>query len=385
MLKRGYGPRLSTGVIASSGTLGQIIPPSVVLVLLGSVLNVPVGDLFLAAVIPGVGLVVCYVLYIVIYAQVFPGRAPAMPKAEVSAFRERGFSGELVKSFVFPFLLILAVLGSIFAGIASPTEAAGVGAFGAILLTLSQRKLTMPVLKEVMRETTLLTSMVFMILVGATAFSLVFRGLEGDKLFLGLIERADMSSYAFLFLVMVLVFVAGFYRLHRNCFHHSACGSTSFCGHGHRPDLDWDLTGRQSADFFSYPSVWFCAFLPERRGPTRGENQPPLSGNHPFRADSDCFFDLAGDFPGDDQHVAVETVTAYLDRSNDCSTSAMMSSICSRPTDTLTRPGVMPTANLSSSESLLWVVEAGCVAMVRVSPRLADSEIISNASRNFLP
>lgn len=211
MLKRGYGPRLSTGVIASSGTLGQIIPPSVVLVLLGSVLNVPVGDLFLAAVIPGVGLVVCYVLYIVIYAQVFPGRAPAMPKAEVSAFRERGFSGELVKSFVFPFLLILAVLGSIFAGIASPTEAAGVGAFGAILLTLSQRKLTMPVLKEVMRETTLLTSMVFMILVGATAFSLVFRGLEGDKLFLGLIERADMSSYAFLFLVMVLVFVAGFF------------------------------------------------------------------------------------------------------------------------------------------------------------------------------
>jgi len=211
MLKRGYGPRLSTGVIASSGTLGQIIPPSVVLVLLGSVLNVPVGDLFLAAVIPGVGLVVCYVLYIVIYAQVFPGRAPAMPKAEVSAFRERGFSGELVKSFVFPFLLILAVLGSIFAGIASPTEAAGVGAFGAILLTLSQRKLTMPVLKEVMRETTLLTSMVFMILVGATAFSLVFRGLEGDKLFLGLIERADMSPYAFLFLVMALVFVAGFF------------------------------------------------------------------------------------------------------------------------------------------------------------------------------
>ena len=211
MLKRGYGPRLSTGVIASSGTLGQIIPPSVVLVLLGSVLNVPVGDLFLAAVIPGVGLVACYVLYIIIYAQIFPDKAPAMPKDEVLLFRERGFSQEVVKSFVFPFLLILAVLGSIFAGIASPTEAAGVGAFGAILLTLLQRKLTLPVLKEVMQETTLLTSMVFMILVGATAFSLVFRGLEGDKLFLELIEGADLSPYAFLFLVMALVFVAGFF------------------------------------------------------------------------------------------------------------------------------------------------------------------------------
>ncbi|MEQ8469661.1 MAG: TRAP transporter large permease subunit [Marinoscillum sp.] len=211
MLKRGYGPRLSTGVIASSGTLGQIIPPSVVLVLLGSVLNVPVGDLFVAAIIPGLGLVACYLIYIVVYAQVYPQRAPAMPKEEVTAFRQKGFSVDLVKSFLFPFLLILAVLGSIFAGIASPTEAAGVGSFGAIILTGTQKKLKLNVLKEVMRETTLLTSMVFMILVGATAFSLVFRGLEGDKLFLNLIEGANLSPYGFLFLVMVLVFVAGFF------------------------------------------------------------------------------------------------------------------------------------------------------------------------------
>lgn len=211
MLKRGYGPRLSTGVIASSGTLGQIIPPSVVLVLLGSVLNVSVGDLFVAAIIPGLGLVVCYLLYIIIYAQLFPDKAPAMPSDEVRAFRAAGFSMDVVKSFLFPFLLILAVLGSIFAGVASPTEAAGVGAFGAVVLTRAQKKLNLRVLKEVMRETTLLTSMVFMILVGATAFSLVFRGLEGDKMFLSMIEQANLSPYAFLFLVMVLVFIAGFF------------------------------------------------------------------------------------------------------------------------------------------------------------------------------
>jgi len=211
MLKRGYGPRLSTGVIASSGTLGQIIPPSVVLVLLGSVLNVSVGDLFMAAVVPGLGLVVCYLLYIIIYAQIYPDRAPAMPKAEVLAFRKEGFSKDLVQSFIFPFLLILAVLGSIFAGIASPTEAAGVGAFGALVLTVTQKKLNLIVLKQVMKETTLLTSMVFMILVGATAFSLVFRGLEGDKLFLEILKNANLGPYGFLFLVMALVFVAGFF------------------------------------------------------------------------------------------------------------------------------------------------------------------------------
>ncbi len=211
MLKRGYGPRLSTGTIASSGTLGQIIPPSVVLVLLGSVLQVSVGDLFLAAVIPGVGLVTCYLLYIIIYSRLFPDRAPSMPEEEIKAFQKEGMSAQVIKSFLFPFLLIFAVLGSIFAGIASPTEAAGVGAFGALLLTFLHGKLSFTTLKEVMRETTFLTSMVFMILIGATAFSLVFRGLEGDKLFLSVIESSNLGPYGFLALVMALVFVAGFF------------------------------------------------------------------------------------------------------------------------------------------------------------------------------
>jgi len=211
MLKNGYGPRISTGVIASSGTLGQIIPPSVVLVLLGSVLNVSVGDLFLAAIVPGLGLVLLYLLYIIVYSKIYPERTPGMPEAEIVAFRKAGFSFDLVKSFVFPFLLILAVLGSIFAGVASPTEAAGVGAFGAMVLTIVQGKFNLTILKSVMKETTMITSMVFMILVGATAFSLVFRALEGEKILLSLINQSDLGLYGFLFAVMFIVFIAGFF------------------------------------------------------------------------------------------------------------------------------------------------------------------------------
>ncbi len=211
MLKKGFSPNLSTGVIASSGTLGQIIPPSVVLVLLGSVLNVSVGDLFLAAIIPGVGLILCYLVYIIIYGKIYPDRVPSIPKEELQEFRKAGFTMEVVKSFLFPFLLIFIVLGSIFAGVASPTEAAGVGAFGATVLAISNKKFSLSMLKNVMKETTMLTSMVFMILVGATAFSLVFRGLEGDRIFLDMIQEAHLGPTGFLILVMVMVFIAGFF------------------------------------------------------------------------------------------------------------------------------------------------------------------------------
>lgn len=211
MLKNGYAPSISTGVIASSGTLGQIIPPSVVLVLLGSVLNVSVGNLFLAAVVPGVCLVVIYLIYILIYGQLYPDRVPKIPKAELDAFRSKGFSSDVAKSFLFPFILILVVLGSIFAGIASPTEAAGVGAFGAMMLAIISNQFNLNILKEVMKETTMLTSMVFMILIGATAFSLVFRGLEGDKFLLNLIQSAHLDATSFLILVMVIVFISGFF------------------------------------------------------------------------------------------------------------------------------------------------------------------------------
>jgi tripartite ATP-independent transporter DctM subunit len=211
MLKRGYSTELATGTIAASGTLGQIIPPSVVLVLLGSVLNVSVGKLFMAALVPGVLLVVLYAGYIVVISLVRPASAPSMPDEEIAQFREKGMMVKVFKAFLLPFLLILAVLGSIFAGIASPTEAAAVGAGGATILTVTQGKFSLAILKDVARETTHLTSMVFIILVGATAFSLVFRGLEGDSYLINLIENAQLSPTAFLLLVMTAVFIAGFF------------------------------------------------------------------------------------------------------------------------------------------------------------------------------
>ena len=211
MLKRGYAPTLAMGTIAASGTLGQIIPPSVVLVLLASVLNVSVGALFLAAIVPGFCLIGMYMIYVIIYAQLYPNQAPAMPQEEVTHFRNKGFSKEIIQSFLLPLLLIILVLGTIIGGIASPTDAAGIGAMGALILTAYKGKLNKKILGAVTKETLMLTSMVFMILIGATAFSLVFRGLEGDKLFLEMISKSNLGPNGFLILVMILVFIAGFF------------------------------------------------------------------------------------------------------------------------------------------------------------------------------
>ena len=211
MFKRGYAPTLAMGTIAASGTLGQIIPPSVVLVLLASVLNVSVGALFLAAIVPGFCLIGMYMIYVIIYAQLHPNQAPAMPPEEVAHFRNKGFSKEIIQSFLLPLLLIILVLGTIIGGIASPTEAAGIGAMGTLILTAYKGKLNKKILGAVTKETLMLTSMVFMILIGATAFSLVFRGLEGDKLFLEMISKSNLGPNGFMIIVMIMVFIAGFF------------------------------------------------------------------------------------------------------------------------------------------------------------------------------
>lgn len=208
MLKKGYPPTIATGVIAASGTLGQIIPPSVVLVLLGSVLGVSVGKLFAAALWPSLLLVGAYILYILVLGLLRPH---LFPKGTTTTIWNLAFFKDLLQSLLLPFLLILAVLGAILTGKASPTEASAIGAAGAILLTLSQGKLNWPTVKEVCRDTTHLTAMVFMILLGATTFSLVFRELGGDQYLVQLIARNDLSEYEFLALVMLVVFVAGFF------------------------------------------------------------------------------------------------------------------------------------------------------------------------------
>ena len=218
MLKRSYSPELATGTIASSGTLGQIIPPSVLLVLLGSVLNIDVGSLFSAAFVPGLLLVIGYLLFVIIFARLRPSSAPALPASEVSAFWRQDKKllwTQISLAFLLPLGLIVAVLGSILAGLASPTEAAAVGAFGATLLTIiiktRQSKLNLNLFKAVMQQTTRITSMVFIIIIGSGIFTLVFKQLGGDRYLIDLIEHAQLSPEWFLFLVMIGVFFAGFF------------------------------------------------------------------------------------------------------------------------------------------------------------------------------
>ncbi len=212
MLKQGYSPSLATGTIAASGTLGQIIPPSIVLILLASVMNVPVGDLFKAALLPGLLLVGFYIMYILFKSNFDSTSAPPVDKDTIQAFwSDKQVGLNIIKSFLFPFALIFLVLGSIIAGIATPTEAAGVGAIGAILLSAGMKKVNFKVLREVSVETMKLTSMIFFILLGATCFSFVFRGLGGDEFLVSAIQSADLSSIQFLLIVMLIMFISGFF------------------------------------------------------------------------------------------------------------------------------------------------------------------------------
>ena len=213
MLRRGYQKELACGTVAASGTLGQIIPPSIVLVLIGDIVGVSVGDLFLGAVLPGLVLVGLYIIYILIVAYLRPDIAPAIPQEELDAISTKELVARVGKALVPPLFLMIAVLGSIFAGIASPTEAAAVGAVGATLLTLLNRKFKMETLQAVMISTVRLTCMVFIILCGAAAFGLVFRGLNGDGLvreFLGGLAHKYSHGHV-LFIVMALIFVIGFF------------------------------------------------------------------------------------------------------------------------------------------------------------------------------
>jgi tripartite ATP-independent transporter DctM subunit len=213
MLKRGYQKELATGTVSASGTLGQIIPPSIVLVLIGDIVGVPVGDLFMGAVLPGMVLVGLYIIYILIVAFLKPDWAPPIPKEELAALTPAIMLKKFTRALFPPLFLMVAVLGSIFAGVASPTEAAGVGAVGATLLTIANKKFSMKILQEVMHSTMQLTCMVFIILVGAASFGLVFRGMGGDHLvreFLGGIAHHH-GQWTVLAIVMGLIFVIGFF------------------------------------------------------------------------------------------------------------------------------------------------------------------------------
>jgi len=219
MLARGYSEKVSTGLIAATGTLGQIIPPSIALVILGDVLatayqqsqlkignyiakSLSVGDLFMAAIVPGLILVFLYGLYFV-----FSLKKEVLTVNE-NQKHENFF--KLISTLIPPFFLIFAVLGSIITGIASPTEAAGIGALGAIIIALIHKKLNLEILKESTTQSAFISSMVFLILIGASIFSLVFRGLGGEELITEIFNAIPGGLFGSMLLVMLLVFVLGF-------------------------------------------------------------------------------------------------------------------------------------------------------------------------------
>jgi len=211
MLRNGYSRSLTTGTVAASGTLGQIIPPSIVLVLLGEIMNISVGDLFIGAIIPGLILVVLYMIYAFVIAQIKPEWAPPIAQEILDRMTRQELLGKVFKALIPPLFLMIAVLGSIFAGIASPTEAASVGAVGATILTAMHKRFNYQIVKDVMEATTKLTCMVFIILVGASTLGLVFRGLGGDNLVRGLILSLPFGKWGILFIVMSIIFIAGFF------------------------------------------------------------------------------------------------------------------------------------------------------------------------------
>lgn len=206
MLRRHYARPFSTGVIAASGTLGQIIPPSIVLILLGDVMGVPVGRLFIGAVVPGLLLVLLFLLYIGFYAWAKPQAAPALaPDPDEKLLRK------VCVTLLPPLVLVVGVLGSIFFGVASPTESAAVGALGALVLAALHGQLSLDKLRAAMTLTTRLTSMVFLILIGATAFGLVFRGMGGDDLVAQVLTQLPGGAWGFLTVSMALIFCLGFF------------------------------------------------------------------------------------------------------------------------------------------------------------------------------
>ncbi len=205
MIRFGYDKSLAAGTIAASGTLGQIIPPSVVLIILGDVMSVSVGDLFKAAIVPGILLVIFYLLYIFIYSYIKKDSAPPVDLGRKIDKKE------FIVSVLPPALLITAVLGSIFAGVATPTESAAMGVVGALLLSMKNGTLNIDMIKYVLRESVKLTAMIFMILIGATAFSLVFNELGGGDMVHAFFSEEIADPRLFVLIAMIAIFLLGFF------------------------------------------------------------------------------------------------------------------------------------------------------------------------------
>lgn len=208
MLKNDYSPDLACGVVCATGTLGILIPPSIMLVIMGDQVRISVGDLFMGAVFPGLLLGVLYTTFIIVYAWLKPSVAPLPKNVEPVSIL---IVIKVFKSIIPPAMLILAVLGSIFMGIATPTEASGVGALGAFLLAVSRGRLSFKDFKSVINKTTHTTSYIFALFVGATAFALILRGLGGDELIEGALTSLPFGPEGVVIVVLIIAFILGFF------------------------------------------------------------------------------------------------------------------------------------------------------------------------------
>ena len=210
MLKYKYDKRLATGVICASGTLGQIIPPSIILIILGDVMGVPVGDLFKAALLPGAVLVGAFIIYVLGVSFIRPEAAPALPKDEAAGHGVQP-CWNAFKAIAPPLALMIAVLGSIFYGIATPTESSAIGGIGAILLSIIYRQFSWKIIYEAAIETVKVTSMVFAIFIGATAFSMVFSYTGGEEVIEEVMTSLPGEKWGFLILTMIVILILGFF------------------------------------------------------------------------------------------------------------------------------------------------------------------------------
>ena len=211
MLRRGYDKGLACGTICASGTLGQIIPPSLILILLADITNQSVGTLFAAAMMPGLMLAGLYIGYILLLGMLKPDMAPAIPPEERAAISATQLAGKLIRVVAPPVGLVIAVLGSIVAGIAAPSEAAAMGALGSIVVAAIGNRLSFTVMRETCESTTRITAMVLFILICAQVFSLAFRGLQGERLVQDAFSVLPGGTNAQIWFLMALIFVLGFF------------------------------------------------------------------------------------------------------------------------------------------------------------------------------
>ncbi len=211
LLKRNYSHSVSCGTICASGTLGQILPPSLVLILLADISGEAIGPLFAAALMPGLLLAVCYILYIIVLSKFAPHHVPPIDKEERDSYSKKELWIEFFKSVAPPFLLIFAVLGSIIGGLAAPTEAASMGAIGSLLIVFLSRRLNLEILKETLYETMKVTGMIMFVLIASQVFGLSFKALDGDYLVEDLFAAIPGGMWGSILFMMLILFILGFF------------------------------------------------------------------------------------------------------------------------------------------------------------------------------